>query len=224
VPEPVRYNERAFIVGKTRSGKTTLARRLAAGFTGARRVIFDVKGRLGDLGAPTVRQPEQIDPALPVVRYVPATLERPVFERAYEAVWRLAGPTVLWDDEAAVTTSSAWAPRYSDVYQQQGAELGKGRLVCSQRWQTVAVNLRSEAEHVFICGESLNRRDLEALAEEIDRPADELRKRMRDVAAAHGPYAFLWWQRATDELADCAPLPPAWAHAPLLPRKPPAGA
>jgi hypothetical protein len=224
VPPGVSFNERALIVGKTRSGKTTLARKLAAGFTGARIVVHDPKAML-DMGVPIARHPRDLDPAARVVHYVPVTLDRGRPPRAgveptgaelfYRDVWHMAGPTWLWDDEAAAVTTGNYAPVYSDVYQQQGAGLGKGRGVLTQRPVDIRPNLRTEAEHVFVFTPPPAWPDLRILALEFGRDPGELQRLMRDLAAHEGPHSFVWWHRGTGELAACAPLDPGWVTAPL---------
>jgi hypothetical protein len=214
VPPGISYNDRVLIVGKTQSGKTTLARKLAAGFTGARIVVNDPKGML-DFGVPIVRDPRQLDPAARLVHYVPVTLERRPYAVFYEHVWHLAGPTWLWDDEGAATTTGNYAPIYSDVYQQQGAAHGKGRGVLTQRPVDIRPNLRTEAEHVIVFVPPPAWPDLRVLALEFGRDPGELQRFMRDLQAHEGDHSFVWWHRGTGELAACAPLDPGWVTVPL---------
>jgi hypothetical protein len=224
VPPGVSFNERALIVGKTQSGKTTLARKLAAGFTGARLVVNDPKGML-DFGVPIVRDPARLDPAARLVHYVPVTLARGApargareptgYERFFRDVWHMLGPTVLWDDEAAAWSTGNYAPEHSDVYQQQGGGKGKGRLVLTQRPVDIRPNLRTEAEHVFVFTPPPAWPDLRVLALEFGRDPGELQRFLRDLASHEGPHSFVWWHRGTGELTACAPLDPGWVTAPL---------
>jgi hypothetical protein len=209
----VAYNDRCLIVGKTQSGKTTFARHLFAGFGGARRLLVNVKGRV-HIGVPAVRDVAAIDWLAPVVDFVPPTLERDVWEGLYERIRAAPGPRVVWLDEASGPTGKGYAPVYLRVVQQQGAELGIGHIVCSQRPVNIASELVTEAEHIFIFGLP-GRLDLKHLADELGVPTDYLAGRIEQLRAREGDYSFIWWERATGEMVDCAPLAPAWVNAPV---------
>jgi hypothetical protein len=137
-------------------------------------------------------------------------MEREVFEELYAALWRVPGPTVVWLDEAYGPTRANYAPVYLKVWQTQGYQHGKGHLICSQRPQGIATELRSESEHIVIFGPPPTRRDLELLGAEMGIGADELAARIRDNRAELGEFAFLWFSRLDHELVDCAPLDPGW--------------
>lgn len=220
MPVPLRFNDRVLIVGKTQSGKSTFARYLFGRMTGARRVCVNVKGRV-DVGVPPVSDPAAIDWSSPVVNFVPASFDRDVFEELYQRIRVVGGPTVVWLDEAYGVTKSNYAPDALLIVQQQGAELGIGHLVCSQRPYNIAVPLRSEAEHVYMFVPPGTFRDIECLAEEVGEQdghaftGRDLRDRLRALGEREGPHSFLWYCRATGELTDCAPIPAPLAAAPF---------
>lgn len=209
----VNFNDRVLIVGKTQSGKTTFARYLFSQFTGTRRILVNVKGRV-KLGVVAVRDVERIDWAAPVIDFIPRTIERDVFEALYERIWAAGGPCVVWLDEGAAVTGAGYAPVHLRVLQQQGAEPGIGHLVCVQRPVNCATELRTEAEHYFIFGLP-SQIDLKVLADEMGVGVDELGARIRQLREREGEYSFLWWPRATGELVDCAPLDVRWVDAPI---------
>lgn len=209
MPEPVRYHDRALVVGKTRSGKSVLARYLVGQMTGARRLLVNVKG-LEQVGVAPVRSLEAIDWSAPVVDFIPPSMHDQVFADLYRAAFERGGPRVIWLDEAMGVTRANYAPEHLRLVQQQGAALGIGHVYCSQRPQNIATELKSEAEHIFICGTVFARRDLDALAVEMGLSGDELSRRLRELHGDHGDFAFLWYERGSGELTDCAPLPEAW--------------
>lgn len=218
----MRWNDRTLIVGKTTGGKSTFARYLCAHFTGARVVVINVKGKL-DVGVPPVHDVMAIDWSARVVNFVPTTFRRELFEELYAAIWAHRNvPTVVWLDEAAAVTSASYAPDHLLIVQQQGAEHGVGHVVVAQRCKNIKMELRTEAEEVFIFVPPPSQADLQWLAEEIGEvdgeefTAHDLRRRLRELHAEHGDYSFLRWVRATGELDDCAPLDPGWVNATLI--------
>lgn len=225
----MRYNERALVVGKTRSGKSTFARYLFAHMTGCRRIVANVKGKL-DAGAPPVSDVAMIDWGAPIINWVPASFRRDVFEDFYMAAWAHRGvPTILWTDENAAVTSPGWAPDGWMLIQQQGGEWEFGHLVVAQRCKNNKMEARTEAEEFYIFAD-LSQPDLDWIADEIGEVDGQpisgyyLRQRLRALAAAYpapagspvSTHAFLRWTRASGLLEDCAPLDPGWVGAPLL--------
>lgn len=226
----MRYDERALIVGKTRSGKSTFARYLFAHFTGARRILCNVKGKM-DLGVPPVSDPDAIDFAAPVINWVPASFDRGLFAYFYEVCWAHRGvPTVMWDDELSAVTSPSYAPDGWMMIQQQGGEWGFGKLNVAQRCKNVKMEARTEAEEILIFAD-LSRPDLDWLADEIGTVDGEpingwwLQRRFRELAARYpappgspvSTHGFLRWVRASGALDDCEPLHPGWVDARLSP-------
>lgn len=224
----MRYSERALLAGKTRCGKTTLARLLFSQMTGCRRIIANVKGRV-QVGVPPVSDVAAIDWAAPVINWVPATFDRREFEWFYAECWAHRGPpSILWDDELSAVTSPNWAPDGWMMIQQQGGEWGFGHINCGQRLLNVKVEARTEAEEVFIWP-GLSRSDLDWLAPEIGEvdgreiTGFDLAARLRDLAGRYPAppgspvpsHAFLRWLRATGQLDDCEPLDAGWVDAPL---------
>jgi hypothetical protein len=217
---PVAFNDRSLFIGKTLSGKSTLARWFWGQMIGARRVCVNVKGSPG-IGVPPVFDVGAIDWTAPVVNYVPREITPKAFEDLYAAILEHGGATNVWLDEAyGPTTGSSAAPSLIRV-QTQGASLGIGHTVCSQRPKDIAVPLRTEAEHIFMVVPPISYDDLGALAREVSyidgQPCGprELADMLREVQQQYGDHAAVWWQRGTGEIVVMEPLPPEEAHAPL---------
>ncbi len=207
MPEPVNYHERILVVGKTRSGKTTFVEHLFTQMRGCRRVAIDPKGHLSFPGVNPTRQVAHIDPAAPLIHYIPTGLDHQEYEDLYRALWQLGGPMVIWLDEAAGPTSKSRWPAHMAVTIQQGAARGIGHWACAQRPVDIAPVLRTEAEHCFMFVPRPHNLNLQALAVEVALSVDELAHRFDDLLNQEGEHSFLWYCRGTHELLDCAPIP-----------------
>ncbi len=205
---PVSYTDRVFIVGKTGSGKSVFARHLFDRMTGARRVCIDPKGLERFPGVPAVRDPARIDPAAPLVHYIPAQLDRSEYEDLYETLWRQGGPCFIWLDEAmGGATEKNWAPQGLRLIVQQGRAHGIGHMAVSQRPVEVWPGLRTEAEHYFMFVPKPHPLNSQALSEVVSCSRPELEARYVDLHVREGDHSFLWYSVRDHELADCAPLP-----------------
>lgn len=148
----IKTNERVIIVGKTGSGKTTLARYIT---TATRRLlVIDSKGSLGKWDL----EPFD-DEALEKLRSggaVRARVLRPpeddgsfyghVFKAAYEA-----GNVVIYIDEMfAIVPPGSRAPEYMQACYTRGREFGIGVWSSTQRPASIPLIAISEAEHFFM--------------------------------------------------------------------------
>lgn len=208
-PEGVNFNDRVLLVASTQSGKSTFARYLFEHFDGVRRTLIDVKGS-HELGIPKASTPGALDLSAPVSHYVPAQCDRDEYEALFDAVWeaRSLGPRITWVDEAMGPTGKGYAPRGLRLGMQQGAELGQGFIVCTQRPVGIETTLRTEAAHVFVW--DLTTIDLRVLAPDLNLEPEALARELAEHQEAQGQYAFLWYRRAGKQLTRCAPLDPSW--------------
>lgn len=209
----VNYNDRILVVGKTQSGKTTFVQHvLFAQMHGARRVAIDPKGHL-ELGVTPIRRAHELDPREPLLHFIPRTTKMDELEEVYARLWEIGGPTVVWLDEAmGPTTQNRW-PEHMAITIQQGAQRGVGHWACSQRPVAIAPPLRTEAEHIFAFVPRPHMLNIQALSLEFGMGADELAYRFDELQSSQGDYSFLWYCRATNELAGCAPIPLSTAPA-----------
>lgn len=215
-PDPIRYNDRVFIQGKTESGKTVLARHILSKTTGCRRTAIDLKGRLAFPDVEPARYPEDLDLNAPVSHYIPSEQTDEEYEQLFERLWFAGGPRLIHLDESTGPTRKGWAPRRLRSIVQQGRDcsgpdVGIGLLALSQRPVNVEATLRTEAEHVFIFVPRPIKLDLKTLAGDIGTDPDVLARELDALLAHEGPHSHLWYCRRQDKLYHCAPLPPEWA-------------
>jgi hypothetical protein len=206
----VRHNDRVFIQGKTESGKTVLAGHLFSHFSGCRRTIIDVKGKL-NAGVEPARSPAELDLAAPLSHFIPSSLTDAEYEEVFHRLFYAGGPRVIWLDESYGPTRKNYAPQGLRLIVQQGREHDIGLIACSQRPVNVEVTLVSEAEHVFVFVPRPITKDLETIAANIGVETSALARNLDQLLAGEGQHSHLWYCRRQDQLYDCAPLPPDWA-------------
>lgn len=147
----VRADERVLFVGRTGSGKTTLADRLIRTM-GYRTVVIDPKHSWEFPGYKLV---ETYDPNPNVIRQVfrPRDDEQAEWkdsEDFLEQVWGYRIPTVVYVDELTrLSTPRRTIPILAD-FVRLGRQIGMGTWFASQRPKDVPSLFLSEAEHWFV--------------------------------------------------------------------------
>lgn len=147
----IRADERVIFVGRTGSGKTTLADRLIR-FLGYRTVVIDPKHRWEFPGYKLVTH---YDPSLETIRQVFRPKDRAAadwrdLEVFLESIWNAGIPTVVYIDElTAVTEPRRTIPILED-FVRLGRQVGMGTWYASQRPKDVPSLFLSEAEHWFV--------------------------------------------------------------------------
>lgn len=199
----IRYEERVFVVGATRTGKSTLTKRLFQS-TAAPRLIVDPNDSTltASVTSPggTFSDPRRV-PDVATARFVPRD---PDDRDAYDALFNWAFhryPRYVWLDEAGQIAPASGYPKAVNRYVVQGAKRGLGLIACHTRPREVMRNLIAQAAHVF-CFYLPNPDDRKHIAEIVGLPFPELNDAIEELDEK----GFLWWDGNTRTLTICPPL------------------
>jgi len=195
-------------VGTTGSGKSHLIRSLFLGRPGRRLVIDPTDSELTAIkGAVTFSDPRRRYNdrgedwrRAATARFVP---RNPFDLDAYNALYEWAfehPPVTVWLDEARmVMPSDGRVPEAALRYQMQGRKRGCSHLVANTRPVAINVELRSEAQHLFVF-RLTHRADVKAIADTTGIDVAQVAELLNSLDE-HG---FLHWcQRDPKTIVRC---------------------
>lgn len=150
----IKRNDRAFFVGATGSGKTTLAKALMYGIPNVAIIdpkrTFDLPESWGAVITSDREFVEAWDDESPLIYRPGAEMLKDPESMDWWFQWIFErGNTLAFVDEAMLLTRGTNPPLYYAACIQQGRELGIGMWSATQRPARVPIVLLSESEHVF---------------------------------------------------------------------------
>jgi hypothetical protein len=214
----VGFGQRVLAVGMNGSGKSELARYLFAQFR-CRKALVDPKGDWKIAGVPrlTLQARDEagaraelerhLDPAAPVLHVRPAWLGRPGSREQLTALYDfldgLPGPLHVWTDEGYAVSNASWAPPGFLELQVGSRARGHGHTITSQRPRNIAVEARTEADHLFIFPPL----DAEDLKETLRGSPFLTPAKALELAAGLPEYGYLWVDRRDRSTSIGDPIP-----------------
>jgi hypothetical protein len=208
--EGLRYNDRVFVGGRSRSGKSELINLFLSSLRG-QWVLIDSKPEFAIPDVEPVRSADELDFSERIIHYVPSATAGPdEFDAVFERCYRAAGhrTVALHELGDACDYRAQKVGRWVNAYISKGGAKGKGFIGGSQRPVDIPVRAYSEAEHIFYVVPRLVRdSDHKTLAGPIPLSPDELGAELHATQAEHGLHSFLWWDSRARELTRWDPLP-----------------
>lgn len=182
----IKSNERVAIAGKTRSGKTTLARHLAKPIW--RLLVFDSKRKLTDWNTEPWGEESRnklLKGERARVRLVPEYNQdpNPLWEEGFDFAMVIGDCTIVIDEAFSVFEKPySVSPTARSVWT-QGAEFGVGVIACTQRPAGIPLFILSESEYYF-CFRLTLAKDRERMSEFM---GEEVKQYVTDK---HGFYFY----------------------------------
>ncbi len=193
--------DRVLIAGTSGAGKSTIAAYLVnvsrAGRSGGPALLaVDPKGEW-DLGVTpcsgvgelqrTVRRGQRR------VHWIPEDCDdREQLDAGYRVCAAIPGPLWHWEDEAAETTRTSWAPGGLRTRARLGRARREGLIVVTQRLAECHPVIRTQATHILIPAPGPPELDLRMLAGHCGMDPGQLRCELEECHAAAGQWAHLW--------------------------------
>lgn len=200
----IRFEERVFVVGMTRSGKSTLTKKLFLSTPAPRLVVDPNDSSLtASVVSPggTFSDPRRV-PDVATARFVPTDPDdRDAYDALFERAFRRYPNYYVWVDEAGQVAPASGYPKALNRYVVQGAKRSLGFIGCHTRPREVLRNLISQSSHLFVFYLP-NPDDRRHIAEIAGVPADDLSAAIDDLEEK----GFLWWNGNTRQLTACPPL------------------
>lgn len=202
------YNERAAVIGKTRSGKSELLN-VQFSALACQRVLIDTKDEFAIDGVEPVSDPAAIDWDERTIHYVDSGGGAEEFDELFAALGRRRRIVVCVHELADLCEHRPGKTgRWVSGYFTKGGAHGRGALCGTQRPVNVPPVALTEADHMFYVVPRLAKRsDHQALADALDLNADELAGELTTLHREKGPHSYLWWNRREQQLTAWDPLP-----------------
>lgn len=190
----VAFNQRVFVAGQTRSGKSEILNYLFSEIR-CQRVLLDTKG--GEWEIPGVEPSTDvatIDWRQPTIHVVTQTTGTDEIAELFEAFNRRRHLTVCCHELGDLCAFNANAtPAAVDAYISKGGAWGKGLYGGSQRPRQMPTRMKTEVQHVYITAPPMAAVDMREIEDMglagVDR--GQLTPMVRQHGEEHGAFAFL---------------------------------
>jgi hypothetical protein len=207
----VAFNQRVFVAGQTRSGKSEILNYLFSSIR-CQRVLLDTKGGEWEIpGVEPATDVGSIDWRQPTIHVVTQTTGTDEIAELFNAFYGRRSPlTVCCHELGDLCGFNANAtPAAVDNYISKGGAWGKGLFGGSQRPRQMPTRMKTEVQHVFITTPPMSAADMREI-EDMGLPVDrgQLAPMVKQLGVEHGEYAFLHLPKGAHlEPVAWAPLP-----------------
>jgi hypothetical protein len=210
--EGIDYNQRVFVAGQNRSGKSEFVNLVFSGFR-CQRFLLDTKG--GEWSIPGVEPTADvgsIDWRQPIIHYVTQTSEVDEIDEVFCELNHRRNIVVCVHELGDLCGHSTnRTPASVNRYYSQGGAWGRGIVGASQLPVDMPKRAKTEAQHVVVFVPALTEDDLKTIARMLSNiDAGELKAMIEETEREFGQYSFIWFRKSAS--IEPVAFPPLPAH------------